>query len=84
MPRKKLYVIHATCNYVVQSKATGQTENGTRRPTIAIEATSEQAAINKARKQQKAEIGSDYWPCIALGFSVALVNVQEIPKAVTA
>ncbi len=41
MARKKLYVIHATVNYVVQSKATGQTENGTCRPTIAVEATSE-------------------------------------------
>lgn len=80
MARKKLYVIHATVNYVVQNKATGQTENGTRRPTIAVEATSEQAAINRARKDQKDAIGSDYWPCISLSLHAELVNVRDLPR----
>jgi hypothetical protein len=72
----KLYVIHGTVHWTVKSRETGATESGTRRPTIAIEASSEQAALNKARKQQKEAIGTDYWPCVSLTLIAELVNVR--------
>ena len=72
----KLYVIHATVHWTVRSSKTGATESGTRRPTIAVEASSEQAALNKARKQQKKAIGTDYWPCVSLTLIAELVNVK--------
>lgn len=73
----KTYVIHATCRYVVKNKETGETESGTRRPTISVEASSERAAINKARKQQKEGIGSDWWPVVAMNMSADLVKVID-------
>lgn len=71
------YVIHATCRYVVQNKETKACENGQNRPTIAIEATSERAAIRKATAQQKKAISSDYWPVISFHLIPELVNVIE-------
>jgi hypothetical protein len=70
----KDYVIHATVHYVVKSRETGQTEHGTRRPTLRVRASSEQAAINKARKQQKEQIGTEWWLVVHLSFSAELVN----------
>ncbi len=67
------YIIHATVHFVVQSKETGQTKHGTRRPTISVRASSEQAAINKARKQQKEAIGTEYWPVVHMSFSAEFV-----------
>lgn len=77
MPRMKNYIIHATCHYVIQQKETGETYSATRRPTISIEASGEQAAINKAKKQQKEAIGSGWWPCISLSFQADLVRVID-------
>jgi hypothetical protein len=71
------YVIHATVDYVVKNKETGQTEHGTRRPTISVRASSGQAAINKAKKQQRDQIGSDYWPIVHMSFRTELVNVLQ-------
>lgn len=73
----KTYVIHATCNYVTRQKQTGETYSATRRPTMSVEASSEKAAINKAKKQQKAAIGSEWWPCISLGFRADLVRAVK-------
>lgn len=75
------YVIHATCRYVVQNKKTKVCEKGQNRPTIAIEASSEQAAIRKATVQQKKAISSPYWPCISFHLVPELVNVVEHPTA---
>lgn len=75
----KTYVIHATCRYVVKHKETGQCESGQSRPTIAVEASSEQAAINKATKQMKKSYesyGSDWWPVVSFALVPELVNVQ--------
>lgn len=74
---KATYVIHATCRYVVQNKKTKVCENGQNRPTIAIEATSERAAIRIATRQQKAAISSSHWPCVSFHLSPDLVNVIE-------
>jgi hypothetical protein len=71
------YVIHATCRYVVQNKKTKETESGQNRPTIAIDATTERAAIRKATAQQKKAISSVYWPCISFHLIPELVNVIE-------
>ena len=73
----KTYVIHATCRYVVKNKETGQTESGQNRPTISVEASSQMAAINKARKQQKERISSDWWPCVSFALIPELVNVID-------
>lgn len=77
MPRMKTYVIHATCRYVCKSKEDGRTENGQNRPTISVEASSEKAAINKARKQQRERISSEWWPCISFTLVPELVNVVD-------
>jgi hypothetical protein len=71
----KTFVIHATCRYVVQNKATGETYSAQNRPTISIEASSEKAAINKATKQEKKRIGTDYWPVVSFALIPELVNV---------
>lgn len=71
------YVIHATCRYVVQNKETKRTENGQNRPTIAVTASSRDAAIRKATREQRKAIHSDYWPCISFTLIPELVN--EIP-----
>jgi hypothetical protein len=68
------YVIHATVNYVVKSIETGETEHGTRRPTIRVRASSEQAAIDIARKRQKEQIGTDWWPVVHLSLAAELVH----------
>jgi hypothetical protein len=44
---------------------------------MSVEASSEKAAINKAKKQQKAAIGSEWWPCISLGFRADLVRAVK-------
>jgi hypothetical protein len=77
----KTYVIHATCRYVVKSKADGRCENGQNRPTIAIDATSKKAAIRKATAQEKKRIGSDYWPVVSFTLIPELVKVIEHPTA---
>lgn len=77
----KTYVIHATCRYVVQNRETKATENGQNRPTIAIDASSEAAAIRKATAQQKKAIGSHHWPCISFHLIPELVNVIEHPTS---
>ncbi len=73
---KKKYIIHATVNYVVKNTKTGQTENGTSRPTVVIEAYSLASALQKAREQEKKRIGTPYWPCIHLSLGAELVNTQ--------
>ena len=73
----KTYIIHATCRYVVQHKETGETYSAQNRPTISIEASSEKAAINKATKQQKKAIGTDWWPCVSFSLIPELVTVIE-------
>lgn len=78
MSRMKLYVIHATVRYVVKSKADGRCENGEARPTIAVEASSEGAAIRKATREQRKRVHSDYWPCISFHLIPELVNVQDV------
>lgn len=75
----KTYVIHATCRYVVKSKADGRCENGQNRPTIAVEASSEQAAIRKATREQKKRVSSDHWPVVSFALIPELVNVIEHP-----
>lgn len=77
----RTYVIHATCRYVVKSKADGRCENGQNRPTVAIDASSEQAAIRRATKQQRERISSDYWPVVSFTLIPELVNVIEHPTA---
>ena len=72
----KTYVIHATCRYVVKNKETGQTESGQSRPTLAIEASSEGAAIRKATKQMKKSYSSDHWPVVSFALIPELVNVH--------
>ena len=69
------YIIHATCNHVVKNKETGQTENGTSRPTISIEATSEAEAIEIATKQQEERVGTEWWPVVSFSLIPELVNV---------
>lgn len=71
------YVIHATCRYVVKSKSDGRTESGQNRPTIAVDATSEGAAIRKATRDQKKAIGSEWWPVVSFALIPELVNVIE-------
>lgn len=73
----KTYIIHATCRYVVQSKADGRCENGQNRPTISIDASSEKAAISRATRQQKKAISSEWWPCISFTLIPELVTVIE-------
>jgi macrodomain Ter protein organizer (MatP/YcbG family) len=73
----KTYVIHATCRYVCQNKETKRTESGQNRPTISIDASSEKAAINKATRQQKKAISSEWWPCISFHLIPELVRVIE-------
>lgn len=73
----KTYVIHATCRYVCQQKETGETYSAQNRPILSIEASSEKAAINKARKQQEKAIGSDWWPVISFHLSADLVRVID-------
>ena len=77
MAKMKTYILHATVNYVCREKKTGETHSATRRPTISIEASSEQAAINKAKKQQKEAIGTDWWPVISLILFVGHVTVLD-------
>jgi len=77
----KTYVIHATCRYVVKSKADGRTESGQNRPTIAVDASSEAAAIRKATREQKKRIGSEAWPVVSLRLTPELVNVIEHPTS---
>lgn len=77
MGRMKTYVIHATCRYTVKQKETGETYSATNRPTLSIEASSQQAAINKATKQQKAAISTDWWPCISFHLVPELVRVID-------
>lgn len=72
----KTYIIHATCRYVVKGKEDGRTESGTNRPTISVEASSERAAINKAAKQQRERIGSDWWPVVS--FSLVADVIREL------
>lgn len=71
----KTYIIHATCRYVVKSKETGQTESGQNRPTISVKASSERAAINKATKEQRERIGTDWWPVVSFHLVPELVKV---------
>lgn len=78
MPSMKTYIIHATCRYVVKSKETGRTESGQNRPSISVEASSEKAAINKAMKQQRERIGSDYWPVVVVSFALVPELVRVI------
>lgn len=49
------YVLHATARKVIKNKHTGRTENLVSRPTIVVEASSESAALNKAKKQEAAK-----------------------------
>lgn len=71
----KTYVIHATCRYVVKQKETGETYSAQNRPTISIEASSESAAIKKARKQEEKRIGTDWWPVVSFTLVPELVRV---------
>jgi hypothetical protein len=71
----KTYVIHATYRYVTKQKETGETYSAQSRPTLSIEASSEKAAINKARKQMKERTGSAWWPVISDHLSADLVRV---------
>lgn len=73
------YVIHATCRYVVKSKADGRCENGQYRPTIAIDAGSEATAIRKATAQEKKRTSSAAWPVVSFALIPELVNVIEHP-----
>lgn len=79
--KKKLYVIHATVRYVCKSRRTGETESGQARPTIAIEATSEAAAIRKAEAIQRERVSSEQWPCVSFFLSAQLVNVKPLVRA---
>lgn len=73
------YVIHATCRYVVKSRADGRTENGQYRPTISIDAGSQAVAIRKATAQEKKRTGSKAWPVVSFRLVPELVNVIEHP-----
>lgn len=72
----KTYIIHATVRYVLEAQD-GRTESGESKPTIAVDASSEQAAINKARRDQKKRVDSSYWKCVSLTLIPELVKVQE-------
>lgn len=73
----KTYVIHATCRYVTKQKKTGETYSAQNRPTISVEASSEKAAINKARKEQEKRIGTDWWPVVSFHLIPELVRVID-------
>lgn len=73
----KTYIIHATCDYVVQNKKTGETYSATYRPTISIEASSKKAAIIKARKAEEKRTGTAYWPLVSFSLMPALVKVLD-------
>lgn len=75
----KTYVIHATCRYVVKSRADGRTESAQYRPTISVDAGSEVAAIRKATAQERKRTGSPAWPVVSFHLSAELVNVIEHP-----
>lgn len=81
MPRMKRYIIHATVHYVVQSRETHETESGTQRPTLTVEATSERAAIDKATKERREAIGTAHWPVVSLSLGAELVRELEIERA---
>lgn len=81
MPRIKTYVIHAVVRYVLKSTKDGRTESGEARPTISVDASSEQAAINKARKAQIKRVESPYWKCVSLVLIPELVKVAEVSHA---
>jgi hypothetical protein len=74
MPRMRKWVLHCTYRYTVQQKETGETYSSKNRPTISVEATTEKAARNKALKQCRAGITTDWWPVIGDHLSVELVN----------
>lgn len=73
----KTYIIHATCEYTVKQKETGETYTAKNRPTLSVEASSEKAAINKATKQQRERAGSDWWPVVSFRLIPDLVKVID-------
>jgi hypothetical protein len=75
LAKEQTYVIHATCHYVVKSKDDGRTESGESRPTISVQAVSEEEALEKAKAQQEERIGTDYWPVVSFSLAPELVKV---------
>lgn len=75
MPRMKTYILHCTVDYTVQQKETGETYSATQRPTLSVEASSQKAAENKARKEREKAIGTEWWPILSLSLRVGLVTV---------
>jgi len=71
----KTYILHCTVDYTVQQKETGETYSATQRPTLSVEASSQKAAENKARKEREKAIGTDWWPILSLSLRVAKVTV---------
>lgn len=71
----KTYILHCTVNYVCKQKETGETYSATQRPTLSVEASSQKAAENKARKEREEAIGTDWWPVVSLSLSVGHVTV---------
>lgn len=69
------YVIHATVRYLLKNTADGKQEQGTARPTIRIEASSEKSAIDQAVIQEQARIASEIWSIRAFSFKPELVTV---------
>jgi len=75
MPRMKTYILHCTYRYTVRQKETKELYSAQSRPTLSIDASSEQAAINKAKKQMRERTGTAWWPVLHDSLSVELVNV---------
>jgi hypothetical protein len=73
----KTYIIHATCDYTVKNKTTGEHYSATNRPTLSIEASSEKAAIRKATKEQRKAIGTEHWPVLSFSLRADLVRVID-------
>jgi hypothetical protein len=77
MPRMKTYILHATYRYVTKQKETGETYSAQSRPTLSIKASSQKAAENKAIKQCRERISTDWWPVVSDSLVVELARVVD-------
>jgi hypothetical protein len=70
MGKMKTYILHATVDYTVQQKETGETYSATQRPTLSVEAATLTSAKKKAKKEREKVIGTDWWPILSLSLRV--------------